>query len=773
MPQCCFAGCHNRTDDGRGLSFFRFPRRDVTRTECWVRACGRHAFVPSQHSRVCSQHFKPDDFERDIRSELLGTGHKRLRLKDTAIPMHSSETKHQTPVKNDSKIASKETTPSLTDDSLKADEAIVSTEPTVEKRKLDCAPRNACGPPMKSEDEDEAMIDALCNEMEKENAPNSVLHSKTKALLAKMESELRNEESTLLLLQQLRANQRAHSTQLRSSKTTTPHSTPKAPVSAHSNSMYYHITASDRIANSPSPARMPSQSVVPTRPVQAPSQGLQQQPNVTSHQVPRVTKVMALQALEQQWNGKKAVLHKHLEKSLDKVPLPRPSSGAGPSDVAFVPSTLTNEFTALIGLEEIVHTIQDYDPSCSGKADEQHRPCTPFVCANCGTDFTPVWKRKRSGSSDVVCEACIIDGLRSGIHRSYSNMVSAALKQNATSERELEHEYQEIVNSPTKLEAFIKEQERKLLAAQPPPIVPTQPQPPQPSSSVNPIQNQRYHQQSFQAQNAYTNVGARHPQAAAINNAASAATAAAAHLSIPVANARRQAVSSNTLVTSASAPSLSIAQHQNQVAATSNVVQQFATQYQQLTKAAAAAAQTGHVTGGSNVTANLMMAAAAANPMLVAAAASATNQQQQQQQAAAAAAAVQQRLVAAAALSGFQHQQQQQQQQTTLDQYARLQELLVNTILCNAATAGTQSSAVRQPQHAVQQALLQYACLLQQQQQQQQQQQAATQAQQQQQANAAALQQFMSNSVSNSAACMALLQSWYALNAAAGAGAKK
>ncbi|TPP63728.1 Transcriptional repressor p66-beta [Fasciola gigantica] len=545
MPQCCFAGCHNRTDDGRGLSFFRFPRRDVTRTECWVRACGRHAFVPSQHSRVCSQHFKPDDFERDIRSELLGTGHKRLRLKDTAIPMHSSETKHQTPVKNDSKIASKETTPSLTDDSLKADETIVSTEPTVEKRKLDCAPRNACGPPMKrmnmendvldlsgksenqeksghkkidddvillSEDEDEAMIDALCNEMEKENAPNSVLHSKTKALLAKMESELRNEESTLLLLQQLRANQRAHSTQLRSSKSTTQHSTPKAPVSAHSNSMYYHITASDRIANSPSPARMPSQSVVPSRPAQgefvtdafhfvtAPSQGLQQQPNVTSHQVPRVTKVMALQALEQQWNGKKAVLHKHLEKSLDKVPLPRPSSGAGPSDVAFVPSTLTNEFTALIGLEEIVHTIQDYDPSCSGKADEQHRPCTPFVCANCGTDFTPVWKRKRSGSSDVVCEACIIDGLRSGIHRSYSNMVSAALKQNATSERELEHEYQEIVNSPTKLEAFIKEQERKLLAAQPPPIVPTQPQPPQPSSSVNPIQNQRYHQQSFQAQ---------------------------------------------------------------------------------------------------------------------------------------------------------------------------------------------------------------------------------------------------------------------------------
>ncbi|KAA0199446.1 Transcriptional repressor p66-beta [Fasciolopsis buskii] len=116
MPQCCFAGCHNRTDDGRGLSFFRFPRRDVTRTECWVQACGRHAFVPSQHSRVCSQHFKPDDFERDIRSELLGTGHKRLRLKDTAIPMHSSETnRHQTPVKMDNKLS---TSKEITDISL-------------------------------------------------------------------------------------------------------------------------------------------------------------------------------------------------------------------------------------------------------------------------------------------------------------------------------------------------------------------------------------------------------------------------------------------------------------------------------------------------------------------------------------------------------------------------------------------------------------------------------------------------------------------------------
>ncbi|VEL40635.1 unnamed protein product [Protopolystoma xenopodis] len=89
MPQCCFAGCHNRTDDGRGLSFFRFPRRDAARTVAWVAACGRKEFTPSQHSRVCSRHFSTDEFERDYRSDLANGPPRRLRLKDTAVPSKS------------------------------------------------------------------------------------------------------------------------------------------------------------------------------------------------------------------------------------------------------------------------------------------------------------------------------------------------------------------------------------------------------------------------------------------------------------------------------------------------------------------------------------------------------------------------------------------------------------------------------------------------------------------------------------------------------------
>ena len=52
------------------------------------------------------------------------------------------------------------------------------------------------------------------------------------------------------------------------------------------------------------------------------------------------------------------MLQKHLEHALDKVTLPIPAHGNGLCEVAFVPSTVTGEFTALVGLEEIVNTIQ-------------------------------------------------------------------------------------------------------------------------------------------------------------------------------------------------------------------------------------------------------------------------------------------------------------------------------------------------------------------------------------------------------------------------------
>ncbi|KAF6771962.1 hypothetical protein AHF37_09513 [Paragonimus kellicotti] len=382
MPQCCFAGCHNRTDDGRGLSFFRFPRRDVARTKSWVQACGREAFIPSQHSRVCSQHFSPDDFERDIRSELLGSSHRRLRLKDTAVPTKALGIKLNQEPKE--KVNRNSTSPVKVDEKEAPNET--NTERLAEKRKSDHVASKLLEPPLKkkyfegdvldlskrqvisygiekamekvvddvillSEDEDELMLDSLCEEMEKENAPSAEFLAKSKSLIHKMEDELRNEESTLFLLKQLRANQRSHALQLKGTKT--PQAAPTPPKAVQP------ASSIDRTPVNINPQR--AQSSVTTSRVSQPSSvtSCPSSNNVTSSQsTPKVTKAMAIQALEQQYNGKKLVLQKHLERTLDKVTLPRPPGGNSFSDIAFVPSTWTNEFTYLFGLEEVVGALQ-------------------------------------------------------------------------------------------------------------------------------------------------------------------------------------------------------------------------------------------------------------------------------------------------------------------------------------------------------------------------------------------------------------------------------
>ncbi|CAH8537471.1 unnamed protein product [Schistosoma guineensis] len=627
---------------------------------------------------------------------------------------------------------------------------------------------------MLSEDEDDRLLGSLCDEMEKENAPKQSLLSKSRAFLLKLENELRNEESALVLLQQLRANQRSHalqpkSTKVPSSVTNTVRNT-QSPVNQVRPAVSQAVIRNVPSTTGGRATLSPAQNTTAVNPT-----------NATA--ITKVTKGMAIHALEQQCSGKKAMLRKQLERTLDKVVLPKPAVGNGLSVVPFVPSTLTNEFTAMIGLEEIVTTIQDFDPLSTDKSSEQSRFVNPFSCSRCGTDFTPVWKRKRPGSSEVVCEACIVDSQRSVIHKAYSSVISAALKQHAASEREIEHEYQDVVNSPAKLEAFIKEHERKLLVTQQAQVAQQQQQQMQQVASATGLHNQRYQQQQqgFQSQNVFnTASSSRHGQTNVVNSASSS------QLGMPNVSSRRQTTSNNVSVSSP--VSLPI-QQQGHVAG--NVVQQLASRYQQLTKAAVAAVVGGgqspvnHSVANNAATANLMMTAAA-NPMLAAAAAvSATNQQQQSvaQQQLTAAALAQQRLAAVAALN-FQHQQPHHTQPSTgavtpnspidhLAQFTQMQTLLMSSLLGNAAAAtGAQATAntrQQQQQQILQHALLQYTYLLQ-----QQQAAAAAQAQQQQnqQVNAAALQQLMSGAAANPAACMTLLQNLWALNAASN-GVKK
>ncbi|KAL5245952.1 hypothetical protein ACI65C_013360 [Semiaphis heraclei] len=64
MPHSCVAyGCQNRASPGQSTHFFRFPHSNEELMKKWIEAIKRKNFKPSQHSRICSDHFTNDDFQ--------------------------------------------------------------------------------------------------------------------------------------------------------------------------------------------------------------------------------------------------------------------------------------------------------------------------------------------------------------------------------------------------------------------------------------------------------------------------------------------------------------------------------------------------------------------------------------------------------------------------------------------------------------------------------------------------------------------------------------
>ncbi|XP_036938347.1 THAP domain-containing protein 6-like [Acanthopagrus latus] len=80
MPVFCAAyGCNNRRSvltKSRGITFHKFPSDKGLRRQ-WEAALRREGFVASESSKLCSEHFKPGDFDR--------TG-QIVRLRDGTTP---------------------------------------------------------------------------------------------------------------------------------------------------------------------------------------------------------------------------------------------------------------------------------------------------------------------------------------------------------------------------------------------------------------------------------------------------------------------------------------------------------------------------------------------------------------------------------------------------------------------------------------------------------------------------------------------------------------
>lgn len=68
-----------------GISYHYFPRDEALRSQ-WLAKISRADLVVSKNFRLCSEHFTPDCYERDLKAEILGLK-PRTMLKPGAIPM--------------------------------------------------------------------------------------------------------------------------------------------------------------------------------------------------------------------------------------------------------------------------------------------------------------------------------------------------------------------------------------------------------------------------------------------------------------------------------------------------------------------------------------------------------------------------------------------------------------------------------------------------------------------------------------------------------------
>ncbi|XP_037332197.2 THAP domain-containing protein [Pungitius pungitius] len=75
---CSAYGCTKRHAKGSDVNFFRFPFGDNARLNQWLLNVRRKNWIPSKSSRLCSTHFKEDQFFIDNEG--------KRRLKETAVP---------------------------------------------------------------------------------------------------------------------------------------------------------------------------------------------------------------------------------------------------------------------------------------------------------------------------------------------------------------------------------------------------------------------------------------------------------------------------------------------------------------------------------------------------------------------------------------------------------------------------------------------------------------------------------------------------------------
>lgn len=293
-------------------------------------------------------------------------------------------------------------------------------------------------------------------------------------LVKRLKEELRNEDAKLVLLKKIRQSQlmqHLHDAAPTTNKQASRHQTQTVPpplvrsglqqqqqahskVNAHGNSSIQmmrgpaHTTHARSLPaahsqQGPPPlimaSRHPAPNAAPMGILGLRGLSTNSQQSLMSGYRQQVAPVAPEQTPAQRQAAAKLALRKQLEKTLLQIPPPKPP----PPEMNFMPSLAGNEFIMLAGLEEVVKHIVDIDARARGeRRPEVKYVFNPFVCVQCGTDFTPVWKRDKPGSKSVICELCVTTNQKKALKQEHTNRLKSAFVKALQQEQEIEQRIQ-------------------------------------------------------------------------------------------------------------------------------------------------------------------------------------------------------------------------------------------------------------------------------------------------------------------------------------------
>lgn len=188
-----------------------------------------------------------------------------------------------------------------------------------------------------------------------------------------------------------------------------------------------------KIAHSVNPPAVPASTNSVSQNYRSPQVSVHSQNPLTL--VPPASAQQQEQTPAQRQAAAKLALRKQLEKTLLQIPPPKPP----PPEMNFIPNVGNGDFVTLLGLEEAVKCILDNDASARGESvAEVKYVFNPFQCVQCHTDFTPVWKRDKPGSKNVICERCVTNNQKWVLKQEHTNRLKSAFVKALQQEQEIE-----------------------------------------------------------------------------------------------------------------------------------------------------------------------------------------------------------------------------------------------------------------------------------------------------------------------------------------------